>query len=227
MSDYGDNHWEGVNASQHAPTCYQSPIDRDQIMSSPQDFQDAYNAWYLQYLVDPATAERPPQPYAGRLQSPIQIQPPPTPCDYGYSPMQHVYSSVPRAGTMPHSSPPRVNLPSQIQTPTRGLFAPTTPQVQHRPDVKIGKSITAKPQPFNGDKTIYPHWWCTVKHYLRGYENEPSDHQKILIVLSYMTGQNAAGRWADLYESQNLGVIHTFDEFTTMLKKTFQPVDAK
>ena len=40
-----------------------------------------------------------------------------------------------------------------------------------------------------------------------------------------MKGQNIAGRWADLYVTQGLNAMCSFDEFTDQLKKTFQPPD--
>ena len=61
--------------------------------------------------------------------------------------------------------------------------------------------------------------------YLAGFEEEPSDWQKVLIILSYMKGQNAAGQWVDLYVTQGLNAVHSFDKFADQLKKTFQPPD--
>ena len=117
---------------------------------------------------------------------------------------------------------PRVNLPSRPQSP--GLFAPN-PLV--RPNIRIGKSIAAKPEPYDGDRAKYIQWWRTVELYLAGFEEEPSDRQKVLIILSYMKGQNAAGRWADLYVTQGLNAVCSFDEFVDQLKKTFQPPDIR
>ena len=83
---------------------------------------------------------------------------------------------------------PRVNLPSRPQSP--GLFAPN-PLV--RPNIRIGKSIASKPNPYDGDQVKYIQWWRMVELYLASFEEEPSDRQKVLIVLSYMKGQNTAG----------------------------------
>ena len=115
---------------------------------------------------------------------------------------------------------PRVNLPSQPQSP--GLFAPN-PLV--RPNIQIGKSIAAKPEPYDGDRAKYIQWWRMVKLYLTRFKGEPSDRQKVPIILSYMKGQNAAGQWADLYIIQGLNTVCSFDEFADQLKKTFQPPD--
>ena len=117
---------------------------------------------------------------------------------------------------------PRVNLPSRSQSP--GLFAPN---LLVRPNIRIGKSIAAKPEPYDGDRTKYIQWWRTVELYLAGFEEEPSDRQKVLIILSYMKGQNAAGRWADLYVTQGLNAVCSFDEFADQLKKMFQPPDIR
>jgi len=43
----------------------------------------------------------------------------------------------------------------------------------------------------------------------------------------YMKGQNAAGRWADLYVTQGLNSVCSFNEFAEQLKKTFQPPDIR
>ena len=117
---------------------------------------------------------------------------------------------------------PRVNLSSQPQSP--GLFAPN-PLIQ--PNIRIGKSIAAKPEPYDGEQAKYIQWWRTVELYLAGFEEEPSDRQKVLIILSYMKGQNAAGRWADLYVTQGLNAVRSFDEFADQLKKMFQPPDIR
>jgi len=78
---------------------------------------------------------------------------------------------------------------------------------------------------YDGDWVKYIQWWRTVELYLAGFEEEPFDRQKVLIILSYMKGQNAAGQWADLYVTQGLNSVHSFDEFAEQLKKVFQPLD--
>jgi len=114
---------------------------------------------------------------------------------------------------------PRINLPPlQLQSP--GLF---TPNPLVRPNIQIGKSITSKPDLYDGDQVKYIQWWQTVELYLARFEEEPSDRQKVLIVLSYIKEQDAAGRWVDLYISQGLNTVCSFNDFADQLKKTFQP----
>jgi len=118
---------------------------------------------------------------------------------------------------------PQVNLlASRVHSP--GLFAPN-PLV--RPNIQIGKSIASKPDPYDGDQVKYIQWWWCVELYLAGFEEEPSNRQKILIILSYMKGQNIAGHWVDLYVTQGLNSVCSFNKFTEQLKKMFQPPDIR
>lgn len=66
----------------------------------------------------------------------------------------------------------------------------------------LGKSISAKPDMFDGDKSKYVQWSRQIAVYFAGFDNEPNDAQKILMTLSYMKGNNVAGRFADLYVQQ-------------------------
>jgi hypothetical protein len=57
--------------------------------------------------------------------------------------------------------------------------------------------------------------------YIAGFEEEPLDMQKILMVLSYLKGQNTAGQWADLYVMQGLDTMKSFNDFSAKLAKIF------
>jgi hypothetical protein len=117
---------------------------------------------------------------------------------------------------------PRVNIPRSRRSPP---LAPNN--LMTRKNVRVGKSLTAKPEVFNGEKNKFVQWWRTVILYIAGFEEEPSDMQKILMVLSYLKGQNAAGQWADLYVMQGLDATKSFDDFQAKLAKIFQPTDLK
>jgi len=189
------NIWRNDNQSQHTfpemspesslmPT--QSPPSPIDFTMGPihmaDDFAQTHLNWYTHSLHNASAAGPPPilfivqENFPSPHQTSITIHTPASPC-----------SPIPQAGFMPRT--PQVNLPSWPQSP--GLFAPN-PLVQ--PNIWIGKSIASKPDLYDGDRTKYILWWCTVELYLTGFEKEPSDHQKVLIVLSYMKGQNAAGR---------------------------------
>ena len=62
----------------------------------------------------------------------------------------------------------------------------------------IGKSFVPKPKDYNGDKTKFHSWWRSITLYLGGFQAEPSDQQKIMMVLSFMTKKSAA-RFADTF----------------------------
>jgi hypothetical protein len=66
---------------------------------------------------------------------------------------------------------------------------------------------------------------CHTLHHR--FQEKPSDMQKMLMVLSYLKGQNTAGRWADLYVIQGLDAKKSFDDFSVKLAKIFQPTDLK
>ena len=63
--------------------------------------------------------------------------------------------------------------------------------------------------------------------YLMGFETEPNDVQQIMIVLSYMRGDNAAGRFADLYAQEQMLGRQTFEKFAESLEETFLPKEMK
>ena len=66
-------------------------------------------------------------------------------------------------------------------------------------------------------------WWRTVNLYLSGFEVDPTDRQKMLIILSYMKGDNVAGRFADLMVTTRGIDMMSFSSFEEKLRKTFQP----
>ena len=62
-----------------------------------------------------------------------------------------------------------------------------------------------------------------------GFENTPTDEQKIMIAISYMRGDNAAGRFADLY-AQEVDFdmdAQTFEEFIKKVGETFLPKEIR
>ena len=62
-----------------------------------------------------------------------------------------------------------------------------------------------------------------------GFENMPTDEQKIMIAISYMRGDNAAGRFADLY-AQEVDFdmdAQTFEEFAKKVGETFLPKEIR
>ena len=63
---------------------------------------------------------------------------------------------------------------------------------------EIGKSFVPKPKDYDGDKTKFHSWWRSITLYLGGFQAEPSDQQKIIMVLSFMTEKSAA-RFADTF----------------------------
>ena len=52
---------------------------------------------------------------------------------------------------------------------------------------------------------------------------DPTDRQKMLIILSYMKGDNAAGRFTDLMVTTRGIDTMSFASFEEKLKKMFQP----
>ena len=123
-------------------------------------------------------------------------------------------------------------MPPQRPSPSRPL--PTPPSVHGglsrsaargfpSPSPKLGKSLASKPDPYDGNKARFVQWWRTVTLYLSGFESEPTDRQKMLIILSYMKGDNAAGRFADLMVTTRGIDTMSFTSFEERLRKMFQP----
>ena len=76
---------------------------------------------------------------------------------------------------------------------TRGLDL--TIHWRHR----FGKVNHGETRQVQRDKLKFIQWIHTVRLYIAGFEREPSSYQQILLILSYMNGDNAAGRYADLF----------------------------
>ena len=63
--------------------------------------------------------------------------------------------------------------------------------------------------------------------YILGFKNQPTDMQQIMIMISYMRGDNAAGRFADLYAQEYHPGQHMFEKFSDLLAETFLPKELK
>ena len=63
--------------------------------------------------------------------------------------------------------------------------------------------------------------------YILGFESQPTNMQQIMIVISYMRGDNAARRFTDLYAQEHHLGQHTFEEFSDLLAETFLPKELK
>ena len=70
---------------------------------------------------------------------------------------------------------------------------PVAPTATNNNTKGLGKSVLAKPDMFDGDKSKYVQWSRQITMYFARFDNEPSDTQKILMTLSYMKGNNAVG----------------------------------
>ena len=63
--------------------------------------------------------------------------------------------------------------------------------------------------------------------YILGFKNPPTDLQQIMIVISYMRGDNATCRFADLYAQEQMLGRHTFEKFAELMEDTFLPKEQK
>ena len=124
----------------------------------------------------------------------------------------------PRNRPLPATPPsPVVRLPREpAPRNNQGLFEGS----------RLGKSIANKPDTFDGNKAKFRNWYRGIQWYLMGFDNMPSARQTILITLSYMKGDNAAGRYADLF-AETRDVNMTVEEFEKDLIATFQPASLK
>lgn len=66
-----------------------------------------------------------------------------------------------------------------------------------------------------------------MSFYLLGFEAQPSDFQQIMIFISYMREDNAAGGFTDLYTLEHHLGEHTFEEFEDLLAESFLPKELK
>ena len=116
---------------------------------------------------------------------------------------------------VPYAGPP-------TPPPVRALPSPRTRTTDEgEPD--IGKSLAAKPDRFDGSKEKFLQWWRTIELFIAGHRKAPTDRQKVILVLSYMTGDNAAGRFADLYNRERRIGTESFDNFAAKLRFAFRP----
>ena len=124
--------------------------------------------------------------------------------------------------------------PTLTQWPSPSHPLPTPPSIHGglsrsaargfpNPSPKLGKSLASKPDPYDRNKACFVQWWRTINLYLSGFESEPTDRQKMLIILSYMKGDNTAGRFADLMVTTKGIDTMSFTSFEEKLRKTFQP----
>ena len=108
---------------------------------------------------------------------------------------------------------------------------PELPKLKSSPAVRsfaldIGKSFVPKPPYFDGNKKEFLGWWRQLALHLGGYQQTPSDMQKIMIALSLMKGRSAK-RFANMFvDSHNLEE-YSFEEFKRNLSVTFQPADIR
>ena len=92
------------------------------------------------------------------------------------------------------------------------------------PDIR--KSFIPKPPYFNGNKKEFLSWWRQLALHLGGYQQTPSNMQKIMIALSLMKG-GLAERFANMFvDSHNLKE-YSFEEFKRNLSVMFQPADIR
>ena len=195
------------------------------IPNTYNQFVNMYNQW--QHLVDEVGVEAaglPPmlenfQPSAPTPTS-IEIWTPPQPY-YQFLPVRNGSWSIQSHHAPLPSSPWR---PSQLH-----MNIPPTMATSATHTNGLGKSISAKPDMFDGDKSKYVQWSRQIAVYFAGFDNEPNDAQKILMTLSYMKGNNVAGRFADLYVQQQGDQIWwtLYSEFKTRIDNLFMPAALK
>ena len=108
---------------------------------------------------------------------------------------------------------------------------PELPKLKSPPAVRssapdIGKSFVLKPPYFNGNKKEFLSWWRQLALHLGGYQQTPSNMQKIMIALSLMKG-GSAERFTNMFvDSHNLEE-YSFEEFKWNLSVMFQPADIR
>ena len=108
---------------------------------------------------------------------------------------------------------------------------PELPKLKSPPAVRssapdIGKSFVPKLPYFDGNKKEFLGWWRQLALHLGGYQQTPSDMQKIMIALSLMKG-GSAKQFANMFvDSHNLEE-YSFKEFKWNLSVTFQPADIR
>ena len=114
---------------------------------------------------------------------------------------------------------PRVNIPQSILRPTLETRSATPKETG---GAGLGKSIMDM---FDRDKTKFIQCLRTIHLFIAGFNTEPTHFQQILLVLSYMKDDNAAGRFTDLFvltNSEQMWIM-TIDEFIGGLAEMFIP----
>ena len=101
-----------------------------------------------------------------------------------------------------------------------------SPPVVRSSTLDIGKSFVLKPPYFDNNKKEFLGWWRQLALHLGGYQQTPSDMQKIMITLSLMKG-GSAERFTNMFvDSHNLEE-YSFEEFKRNLSVTFQPANIR
>ena len=108
---------------------------------------------------------------------------------------------------------------------------PELPKLKSPPAVwsstpDIGKSFIPKLPYFDGNKKEFLGWWRQLALHLGGYQQTPSDMQKIMITLSLMK-DGSAEQFANMFmDSHNLEE-YSFKEFKRNLSVMFQPANIR
>ena len=108
---------------------------------------------------------------------------------------------------------------------------PKLPKLKSPPAVwsstlDIGKLFVPKPPYFNSNKKKFLGWWRQLALHLGGYQQTPSDMQKIMITLSLMKG-GSAERFTNIFVDFHNLEEYSFEEFKWNLSVTFQPADIR
>ena len=215
------NNWTPIT---HMPAP-QSPIIHSIDPTQYNEFAITYNNW--QCLVDevgvkatglpPMMKTVPPQQTSS---VPIEVWLPPH-ASFCFSPMRNGLLSIPSSYV---PLPASLWRPSQLHT-----NIPSTVATLATPMKGLGKSSSAKPNRFNGDKLKYVQWSRQIAVYFVGFNSEPNNAQKILMTLSYIKGNNAARWFADLYIQQQGDQLRQtlYLEFKKHLDGLFMPAALK
>ena len=164
----------------HTPLHHPLPtVNADQFNK----FMVTYNAWHeLVQRVGIKHAGLPPQLQYIDLQSSRMELPTsaiPTPILIHSPP--HPYSQFSLQSRDSFSSwTSHVHLPLSLSWPPqlRMTIPPLAPTAMNNNTKGLGKSVSAKPDMFNGDKSKYVQWSRQITVYFAGFDNEPSDTQK-------------------------------------------------
>ena len=101
------------------------------------------------------------------------------------------------------------------------------PPVMTNPS-EIGKSFILKPKDYDGDKTKFHSWWRSITLYLGGFQAEPSDQQKIMMVLSFMTEKSVACFTNTFLENHSTHLDqYVWVEFSQNVSMMFAPLSLR